>query len=174
MDGAAHLVVAEHVDHPDDLPPAAEMDDIAEIAAAARPLGGLDHGKLAKAFEQLARVDECRPVGKKHIVTQRTLLVRKQGHSPVMVAILRSFILNALFTMNAPKRGSLAPERATCHGSCMEKRDYTQAGGFILAASIIAGAVGGTMVGQSSIGFVVGTGTGVLLALLIWWIDRRR
>jgi hypothetical protein len=56
----------------------------------------------------------------------------------------------------------------------MDKSGYTQAGGFILAASIIAGAVGGTVVGQSSIGFVVGTATGVLLALLIWLIDRRR
>ena len=56
----------------------------------------------------------------------------------------------------------------------MDKRDYTQAGGFVLAASIIAGAVAGTMVGQSSIGFIVGTGAGVLLALLIWWYDRRR
>jgi hypothetical protein len=56
----------------------------------------------------------------------------------------------------------------------MDKSGYTQAGGFILAASIIAGAVGGTVVGQSSIGFVVGTTTGVLLALLIWLIDRRR
>jgi hypothetical protein len=56
----------------------------------------------------------------------------------------------------------------------MEKRDYKQAGGFILAASIIAGAVAGTMVGQSSIGFIVGTSAGVLLALLIWWIDRKK
>jgi hypothetical protein len=56
----------------------------------------------------------------------------------------------------------------------MDKSGYTQAGGFILAASIIAGAVGGSMVGQPSIGFVVGTATGVLLALLIWLVDRRK
>jgi hypothetical protein len=56
----------------------------------------------------------------------------------------------------------------------MDKSGYTQAGGFILAASIIAGAVAGTMVGQSSIGFIVGTGAGVTLALLVWWLDRKR
>jgi hypothetical protein len=56
----------------------------------------------------------------------------------------------------------------------MDKSGYTQAGGFILAASIIAGAVGGTVAGQPSNGFIVGTAAGVLLALLIWFIDRRR
>jgi hypothetical protein len=48
------------------------------------------------------------------------------------------------------------------------------AGGFILAMSILAGAVGGVMVGQSSIGFLVGVAAGALLALLVWLIDRRR
>ena len=51
---------------------------------------------------------------------------------------------------------------------------YQQAGGAILAIAIIAGAVAGTMVGQSSIGLVVGTAAGILLALLIWLNDRRK
>jgi hypothetical protein len=57
----------------------------------------------------------------------------------------------------------------------MDRRGrYTQAGGFILAASIIAGTVAGVIVGQSSIGFLVGTVAGVLLAILVWLMDRRR
>ncbi|HEY0525823.1 MAG TPA: hypothetical protein VGD08_20695 [Stellaceae bacterium] len=51
---------------------------------------------------------------------------------------------------------------------------YSQAGGAILAIAIIAGTVAGTMVGQSSIGFLVGTGAGVLVAVLIWLNDRRK
>jgi hypothetical protein len=51
---------------------------------------------------------------------------------------------------------------------------YSQAGGAILAIAIIAGAVAGTMVGQSTIGLLVGTATGILLAILIWLNDRRR
>ncbi|MEA3004644.1 MAG: hypothetical protein QOH81_3432 [Sphingomonadales bacterium] len=51
---------------------------------------------------------------------------------------------------------------------------YQQAGGAILAIAIIAGAVAGTMAGQPSIGLVVGTGAGILLALLIWLNDRRK
>ena len=56
----------------------------------------------------------------------------------------------------------------------MDKSGYKQAGGFILAASIIAGVVGGIVIGQPSIGFLVGAAAGVLLALLVWALDRRR
>ena len=51
---------------------------------------------------------------------------------------------------------------------------YAQAGGSILAISIIAGTVAGVIVGQPSIGFLVGAGAGALLALLFWMQDRRR
>ena len=51
---------------------------------------------------------------------------------------------------------------------------YTQAAGSVLAISIIAGAVAGVIVGQPSIGFLVGLAAGVLLALLFWLNDRRR
>ena len=56
----------------------------------------------------------------------------------------------------------------------MTKGKYSQAGGSILAISIIAGTVAGVIVRQPSIGFLVGTGAGVLLALLFWLNDRRR
>ncbi|HEX9964712.1 MAG TPA: hypothetical protein VGB04_06975 [Allosphingosinicella sp.] len=48
-----------------------------------------------------------------------------------------------------------------------------QAAGFILAISIMAGAVGGSIVGQPSIGFLVGLTAGVLLAILFWLNERR-
>ena len=49
-----------------------------------------------------------------------------------------------------------------------------QAGGSILAASIIAGVVGGVIAGQPSIGFLVGTGLGIAIAVVLWLRDRRR
>lgn len=48
------------------------------------------------------------------------------------------------------------------------------AGGFLLALSIMAGAVIGGLMGQPSIGLLAGTGVGLILLALIWWIDRRR
>lgn len=49
-----------------------------------------------------------------------------------------------------------------------------QAGGFLLAASIIAGVVGGSLVREPSIGFFVGAGVGLVLLGLVWLKDRRR
>jgi len=50
----------------------------------------------------------------------------------------------------------------------------TQAAGFILAISILAGAVAGVIVGQPSIGFLVGLAAGVVIALLFWLKERGR
>ncbi len=53
-------------------------------------------------------------------------------------------------------------------------RRSTQAAGFILAISIMAGAVAGSIVGQPSIGFLAGLAAGVLIAILFWLNERRR
>jgi len=50
---------------------------------------------------------------------------------------------------------------------------YTRAGGAILAGAIIAGTVGGVIVGQSSIGFLAGAGAGILLVSLFWLRERK-
>jgi hypothetical protein len=49
-----------------------------------------------------------------------------------------------------------------------------RAGGFLLAASILVGAIAGSILHQPSIGFLVGTGVGLFLLALVWLIDRRR
>jgi hypothetical protein len=50
----------------------------------------------------------------------------------------------------------------------------TQAAGFILAMSILAGAVAGTIVGQPSIGFLAGLAAGAAISILFWLAERRR
>ena len=50
----------------------------------------------------------------------------------------------------------------------------SQAGGSILALSILAGAGGGIILGEPSIGFLVGLAVGTLIALAVWHKDRRR
>jgi uncharacterized BrkB/YihY/UPF0761 family membrane protein len=57
----------------------------------------------------------------------------------------------------------------------MEKtrRKGTRAGGFILAVCIMAGAIGGAMLRQASAGLLAGGALGVLIALALWWRDRR-
>lgn len=54
-----------------------------------------------------------------------------------------------------------------------ERKPAAQAGGSILAGAIIAGAIGGVIVGQPSIGVLAGTAVGILIALALWLRDRR-
>jgi hypothetical protein len=56
----------------------------------------------------------------------------------------------------------------------MEPARNSQAGGFVLAACIIGGTVAGAILHQPSLGFVIGLGAGILLAVVIWLIDRSR
>jgi hypothetical protein len=51
---------------------------------------------------------------------------------------------------------------------------FTQAGGSILAVSIIAGTIAGVIVREPSIGFLVGAGAGIVLLILFWLQERRR
>jgi len=50
----------------------------------------------------------------------------------------------------------------------------SRAGGALLAASILAGVIGGSMAGQPSIGFIAGLAIGLALIALVWNLDRRR
>ena len=51
-------------------------------------------------------------------------------------------------------------------------RKAPQAGGFLVAAGLLVGTLGGVAAGQPSAGFLIGLGAGLALALFIWWRDR--
>jgi hypothetical protein len=53
------------------------------------------------------------------------------------------------------------------------KKEPTGAGA-IIAFLILGGAIGGGMLGQPSIGLLVGAGAGVLIALLLWLRERNK
>ena len=55
----------------------------------------------------------------------------------------------------------------------MAKRN-PMAGGFFLTAAILGGAVWGISIGNPMQGLVIGTAVGIVLAVLIWLLDRRR
>ena len=49
-----------------------------------------------------------------------------------------------------------------------------RAGGALLALSVMAGAIIGTARHEPTIGFLIGAGVGVVLAVAAWLVDRRR
>jgi hypothetical protein len=53
------------------------------------------------------------------------------------------------------------------------KPPTTRAGGFIIAAGIMIGAIGGGLLGQPSIGLLAGAALGIAISLAMWLIDRR-
>lgn len=55
-----------------------------------------------------------------------------------------------------------------------QKSNSSRAGGAIIAASVLAGAVAGSRMGQPSLGVLVGTGAGIVIALALYLYDRRR
>jgi hypothetical protein len=60
-----------------------------------------------------------------------------------------------------------------CQGSGMHGRS-TQAGGCLLALSIIIGLLFGIAMREPARGAVIGTGIGIAIALIVWLVDRRR
>ncbi len=55
----------------------------------------------------------------------------------------------------------------------MNKAKNPTGAGVIIALLIMAGAIGGGLLGQPSIGLLVGTGAGILIALLLWLRERK-
>ena len=49
-----------------------------------------------------------------------------------------------------------------------------RAGGFLIAAGFLIGALAGIVLGQPSIGFLAGGAAGILGALALWIADRKR
>ena len=70
--------------------------------------------------------------------------------------------------------GVVANPSTRCHGTLMRdnRGKQAQAGGAVLAFSIVIGAAVGVILRQPSIGVLTGTGCGLLLLLLIWYRDR--
>ena len=62
MDGAGHLVIAQHRDGAFDLPPAAKMNDVAERTAAVGALSGLELRQLAIMGDEVGRVRKHRAI----------------------------------------------------------------------------------------------------------------
>jgi len=50
----------------------------------------------------------------------------------------------------------------------------TRAGGCFLTICILGGFVAGLAIGNPMKGVLIGTATGVIIAVLLWQIDRRR
>lgn len=172
MEGFALVTRAEKRDHPLDLSPAAIMDDVAEAAATARPLRGLAAGEFAEPPDELVGVGRRRAVREVDMVTQETSSPFFSAARPKreLLPIGPAKLLNAAFTTVLGSGGH------RCHEAAMNRRPDRNArsGGALLALGVIAGAIGGIIAGEPSLGFLAGLAAGLFALFLIWIADRRR
>ena len=159
MNAAERLPAIERGDHPLDLAPVAEGQDIAGLAAVARAGRGDQHGLLAEMVDQRGRVVQRRAAMDVREVHGRTL-------NPAAVAPSPIERVNTAFTMVLADRGAL------CQAGTMSKPD-PRAGGFLLSLIIIIGLVVGIGIGSPMAGVLGGTAVGIAVALFAWLADRR-
>ena len=67
----------------------------------------------------------------------------------------------------------VAPPPMLCHGWNMSS-PTPRAGGFFLVVPIVAGFFWGLGSGRAMEGALIGLGVGILLALILWLVDRAR
>ncbi len=158
--GPKRLLAAERVDQPFDVAPAAEHADVAGGAAALGAVRGLQHRFFAEAREELGGGIYGCAVGDEQGRHGR-------GRYPAEVTGPRTAVVTTAFTMGLAKRHPL------WHSRPMSTRS-PQAGGCLLVLCIFLGVALGAMRGQPSLGFLIGAGLGVLAAVAVWLLDRRR
>lgn len=162
VDGAGHRRRRQIGDHALDLPPVAEAYDIADIATAIGANGGFQAGVVAEPFHQVGGVGQHRAAGDEK-------LFHATGINPAALSRLRTIIVNGAFTIAF----ALEKPGPTCHGSGMQQRN-PMAGGFLLTLFIVVGFGWGIFAGQPLVGALGGTAVGLVAAILVWLIDRRR
>jgi hypothetical protein len=161
VDCTDDFVAAQRGDHALDLAPVAEVDDIADVPAPLRASGRLEAGIVAVALDEVSRVREREATVDEGRVHANTL-------NPHPVSRLPTNVVNEPFTMFR-----VVLRQTLWHGATMQVR-RTRAGGCFLTLCILGGFVVGLAIGNPMKGVLIGTGVGVMLALFVWLVDRRR
>ncbi len=155
MNGASDLVADQRGDHSLDLPPVAKVRDIAVVARRLCPRRSLEARAVAEPLDELRRVSE------------RQSSMDEGDVHPSLIA------RQAYGSADEHRQRGVDYSCAIGCGVPMNART-TQAGGFFLTISILAGFAVGIAIGNSMKGGLIGTATGVILAVLLWLIDRQR
>jgi hypothetical protein len=164
---------AKRSDHPLDFAPAAEMDDIAQVAAAPGTAAGFGRRMVSEMGNQFRGLGKGAAAGDMNGVTQNTprqCLCLASSR----LSVAKMVRCNGKSKFIGGSRRGWSDQSGGARSAAMDRRSkFTRAGGSILAISILAGTVGGIIIGQPSIGVLAGTAAGGLLALLFWLNERR-
>ena len=98
MDGARHVLATEHLDRPFDLPPMAEMEEVAERPAPVRAARRLVPRMLAEKVDQVGRLGQRGAILHMNMMSHGALVAHRPfSNCPIAV-------LNGAFTIMAGAR----------------------------------------------------------------------
>lgn len=146
------------------------MDHVSKGAATVRTLRRLELCKLAIIGHEIGCLDKGFAIFKMNMIVHAYHPIQVSGWERFRRGSLSNWriaVVNAAFTRFFRWRARAANAMALAMN-----RD-AQGTGAIIAAAIIAGVIGGVVARQPSIGFLAGTGAGILIALLLYFRGRR-
>ncbi len=176
MKQAARLGIAEHEDRAADAAPARVMDVVADIAAALGARRGFGERALAEAIEQVGSAVIGLAVDDEECLIQQRLPPNLRWHALAArrLSSRRRERVNVADTIRRRATAMLARIGGSWQEARMTDRNGPQAGGFLLALCILVGALIGTVEREPSIGVIVGTAVGIVIAVALWLKDRMR
>lgn len=173
MDAADRLVAREQHDQPLDLPPAAEMEVVAQVARAVGERRRLELGIAAETLDEIMGIGDRAGIGqvKLHCLPASARAVPAPAEPRPLA--LRKGKRSLAGRPTRPTAARLASRHGTWQGPRMAQPPSPSAGGAFIALGAIGGSVIGFLVDQTSAGLFAGTALGILAALAIWWRGRR-
>lgn len=161
VNASEHFLAGKSRDHPLDLPPVAEADDIFPVAAFLRPSRGFKASVIAETLDEFGGIGKSRPSGDEGRVHASSLTA--PGFPTADEHRQRS----------ANHLSCLAQPPPLCHATPMAQRN-TLGGGCFLIIPMLIGFIAGMATGNAYRGVLIGTAIGIALAVAVWLIDRRR
>lgn len=161
VESAAYFVGRQRRDYPLNLPPVTEFEHVALVPALLGPDRRLIAGIVPEALDEVMRV------------------VQRGAASDVdpvhaLIVSIGSLLLGPTKSVNAPfTTPTLASAARVCQSAGMKTRT-PQAGGCLIFLAIVVGIAIGVRSGQLAIGMFAGAAVGIVLAVLVWLVDRWR
>lgn len=173
MPGLFACDVVQHCNKRGDLTPATEMDQVAAVATELCLHNRCPHRTRTMIYDQPRGIQSRLTIGNEGSDRQkRVLSLAPAALSPDLPT--SCFLQwSRRHSVNLPKCGSGDPPGRVAWGS-MERNRSPIAGGFAVMLCVVVGAFWGLRQGWGSAGMLIGLGVGLVIALIVWMLDRRR
>lgn len=161
MHRAAWLFARKGDDHPFDLPPVTEADDIAPVPRALGQLSGREGRIVAMGVHQRAGIGQ-RLAGSDEGENHDRRSKRGSGKAAPRNRLRKAFTILSCPSLTSYEAPMSLPARSPAGGGCL------------ILAGFLIGAMVGIVRGQPSLGVLLGVSASALLLVILWLVGRRK